>query len=253
MKLRMSNLAVNPLHQISQRTDGNLAFRFGTEASVATARAAWFERLQIHPKQVALLAGQHHHQLGTVPPEWLGRGIFTQLDEYPDLDAVLLEPGQLGMMLLADCLGLVIWSIDTPVVALVHAGYRGVAADLPVQAAITLTDKYQLAPESLRVWCSPALLAEHSVFDEGIYERFPATWREPYLTASGDLTYPWRLDWVKAALERLQSQAGIPKGAISTPLADTFTDARYFSHARTARLGDRPEGRHAILAGFLCD
>ena len=73
-------------------------------------------------------------------------------------DALLTrQPGVALLVRTADCLPLVMADPSRGVVAILHAGWRGLAAGLPLRVVMAFRQLYHSAPEALRVGIGPAI------------------------------------------------------------------------------------------------
>jgi len=72
------------------------------------------------------------------------------------------------IMLTADCLPIFITNRQGTVVALVHAGWRGLAADILHQTLKALN----LPPEEVLVWIGPAIGADKFIVKSDVYQAF---------------------------------------------------------------------------------
>ena len=149
------------------------------------------------------------------------------------------HPGQVLVVMTADCLPLLICADDGSEVAAVHAGWRGLAAGV-IEATV---EKMRTPPGRLIAWLGPAIGPQ--AFEVG------ADVRAAFLPSAGgaaafvpiparDGVDKWHCDLYQLARLRLAAQ-GISR--TSGGDACTVTDAaNYFSHRR-----DRMTGRIATL------
>lgn len=184
------------------------------------AEAAQMDRIvlgrQVHQSRVRL------HRAG--PP-----GILV----VPDTDGhAAASPGMLLAVTVADCVPVFLADSDGRAVALLHAGWRGVAAGILQRGLDVLRDRLDLAPEGLLLHAGPAICGE-------CYEVGPEVHRALDLPESGG---PAPVDLRRVLVERAR-ELGIRDGSITVSSRCTRCgDSPFFSHRR----GDR-ERQAAIL------
>lgn len=66
-------------------------------------------------------------------------------------------PGLLLTATVADCVPAVLWAPDAGAVALLHAGWRGVVAEIATRAIEELAARWGADPGTLRAWWGPAI------------------------------------------------------------------------------------------------
>ena len=141
---------------------------------------------------------------------------------------------RLGLLLavtVADCVPVYLVDPARRVVALLHAGWRGIAGNILLQGVQAL-GPYGSAPSSLELHLGPAICGE-------CYEVGPEVFEALGLAVP---TCPTPLD-VRAVLVRQASALGIPTGQISVSDRCTLCGtAGLFSHR-----GGRPERQAALL------
>lgn len=79
-----------------------------------------------------------------------------------------LQKNQVCVVLTADCLPLLITDTRGTKVAAIHAGWRGLAANI-IKATL---EQLNHAPQDLLVWFGPAISAEHFEVGSDVYEIF---------------------------------------------------------------------------------
>jgi YfiH family protein len=75
--------------------------------------------------------------------------------------AIVTQPGYAAALTTADCLPLVVVCPQPHVVAVIHAGWRGLAAGVIERTVATMCEAATLSdPQALRVWVGPAIQRE---------------------------------------------------------------------------------------------
>jgi YfiH family protein len=150
-----------------------------------------------------------------------------RLDTEPEADAALTrQPGVPVAVMTADCLPLLFCHRHQPLVAAVHAGWRGLC-----QGVIESTvEALHANPEDLLVWLGPAIgPAAYEVGDEvrsAFVAKYPVCASEFHPMASGK----WLANLYGLAWQRLK-RLGVEQIYGGTEC--TYSDsARFFSHRR---------------------
>jgi purine-nucleoside/S-methyl-5'-thioadenosine phosphorylase / adenosine deaminase len=147
-------------------------------------------------------------------------------------DAVLTRhPGRVCAVQVADCMPVLFAARDASVVAVAHAGWRGLAAGVLEETVARLS----VAGQELMAWLGPAISARH--FEVGDEVRAAFLERDP---AASDAFVPntrrrWQCDLAALARRRL---AALGVTEVSGGTWCTYTDpARFFSFRRDGRCG----------------
>jgi YfiH family protein len=173
--------------------------------------------------------------------------VHTSDDEPGDADGVMTDrEGVLLGVLGADCPGVLLVDERHHALALVHAGWRGVAASIVPRAVEAMRTAYGTRPGDLRAAIGPGIgQAAYEVGPEVADALRAAAPRAPLALKPG------RDDRVFADLGRViaaQLEAsGVAPEAVERSPHCTYRDAAlFFSHRRDAERA----GRHALLAGW---
>ncbi|HET7569240.1 MAG TPA: peptidoglycan editing factor PgeF [Gammaproteobacteria bacterium] len=171
-------------------------------------------------------------------PAWLeqvhGTRVLELHDEPPTApaDAALTrKPGVVLAVLTADCLPVVLAASDGSAVAVVHAGWRGMAADI-IEAAI---EALAVAPDRLQAWLGPAI--GPAAYEVGADVRAAFVDRDAGAAAAFMAGRPdkWQCDLYALARRRLAA-AGVE--AVSGGGFCTYSDReRFFSYRRDGQCG----------------
>ena len=146
---------------------------------------------------------------------------------------VTREPGILLGVTLADCVPLFLVAPDARIVALAHAGWRGIVEGVVEETLASLRDRFGASPKDLRAHLGPAVCGR--CYEVGPEIHAALGYAAPEIPSPVDL----RLE----AAGRLAG-AGVEADAVTVSSHCTKCgDVPYFSH----RGGDT--GRHAALLG----
>jgi YfiH family protein len=172
-----------------------------------------------------------------LPPQ-AGEGAIRQSPPVADA-AVTCTPNVVLAILTADCLPVVIACENSPALAVVHAGWRGLADGVLENAVRCM----ECPAPSLMAWLGPAIGRTAFEVGDDVYAAFDAA-RDAETAlcfTPTDVSGKWHADLAALARLRLR-RLGISK--ISGGTWCTHSDAqRFFSYRR-----QRDEGRMATLA-----
>lgn len=159
---------------------------------------------------------------------------------------VTSTPGVLLTVGVADCVPALLVAPEAGAVALLHAGWRGVAAGILARGAAALAEAYGAEPASLRAWWGPAIGPCCYPVGEEVVTAIRATGTGPGTAgwAERDAGGAWRVD-LRAALTRQAEGLGIPAEAVAASPRCTSCDPALHSYRRAAGGG----GRMLAVAG----
>lgn len=155
------------------------------------------------------------------------------------------RPGLLLTVGIADCVPALLRGPDA--IALLHAGWRGVAADIVPRGIALLAERYGHEPGELRAWWGPSIGPCHYPVGPEVVEAITATTagrRRSAWTSRGD-DGRWRVD-LRAALTCQAEDAGVAVASIASSAVCTACDPRYHSYRRASGGG----GRMVAVAGI---
>lgn len=187
-----------------------------------------------------------------VEPQWLGQvhGIAVADLDAPDPGlradaAVSSRPGRVCVVMTADCLPVVLASIDGAVVGVAHAGWRGLAAGV-VEATVDAMRGKVPAATPLQAWLAPAIGAANFEVDDDVRSVFLAADGQAAPAFARNAAGRWQCDLYGLARQRLH-RAGVER--ISGGGHCTYAEAdRFFSHRRDVQhRGLDATGRMATL------
>ena len=149
------------------------------------------------------------------------------------------QPGLALCAQTADCTPVLLYDRETRSIAAIHAGWRGVVAQVIPAAIRALSEAYGARAESLQAVIGPAVSAENYRVGPEVLEQFEAL----FGTLDETLALPRDVEGgaglnVSEGARRQLIAAGVPEANIAWIKACTFADAdRFFSCRRAAREG----------------
>jgi YfiH family protein len=220
-----------------------MSFVYGEEPTVIKARSSFLRKQGLQTENAVFIKLEHGTKVHKVGDEHKGNLVDPKLQEKLIGDGLITD--QVGLtlfMVVADCIGAIIYDPAHRAVGLIHAGRKGVEQNILAEAVGQMKSAYGSSPSELRLITSPAISAESYVFDssDGIDTEF---WGNDLSKGEDG---KWHMD-VKSKFSNQALECGLQKDNISIDSTDTFTDKNYFSHRRSMATGES-EGRFAVFA-----
>jgi YfiH family protein len=198
--------------------------------------------------QPIIAAQVHGSEVALVTDDDAGRGNFSHADAIEGSDALVTKANGVPLISLsADCLSLVLGDPQAKVLAVLHGGWRGLAAGV-IQNTVAQMVASGAKPERIFVAGTPAI--GPCCFEVG-HDVAAALEASDDCVVNKTSDKVW-IDLQRVALNRLK-QASIPESQIH--LSETCTccqrdgsESLYFSHRRSTRAGEKHTGRMALVA-----
>ena len=226
----------------SRVSDGNLSYTKGPATEVTASRSKYLFDQGIDPTDCVAISLVH----GNLVVEVSKNDATDLLDKNQQAgiiaDGLMTSTPGLGLFLaVGDCMPVVVYNSKLKILALLHAGRKGVELNILDSAIKQMIQKGSNVADII-IESGPSISAESYVFDNTT-EIDTALW-------SGNLSYgsdkKYHMDVKKKFLEQALA-LGIPKKNITISTIDTFTNKNYFSHRRSLATGEY-EGRFAVIA-----
>jgi YfiH family protein len=173
-----------------------------------------------------------------------GRGTRELVDGIADTDILITSsPGTSLAILVADCVPLALLDPEAGVLAAVHAGWRGTAAQASTRALGAMA-ALGAVPARVVVFIGPGVHPAHYQVDQGVHEALTRAVAPHSLlpeVAQSDGPGHWRVDLMAANRQQLLLAGVTPEHILDCGV--TTSDDDYFSDRAS-----RPCGRFALLA-----
>ncbi len=172
------------------------------------------------------------------------RGDSPPRDAAPrDADILVSDDPSIALAIqTADCVPLLTADRRTGVVAAAHAGWRGLAARVPVVAVRALVEAFGTDPADLLGAVGPSICAQKYEVDAVVRDAFAAGGVAPAEIARwflpGARPERWQFDGWLAAVDQLES-AGVARGSIHAATLCTATQPLLCSYRRDGRAAGR--------------
>jgi YfiH family protein len=218
---------------LSQKTDSNLrVFRDDNNKLTETARQQYFSSLGLDYNQVVAADLVHGDNIVLVTGDNKARVI-------PNCDALTTNTsGIILAITVADCLPLYFFDQDKKAVALAHAGWRGVQANIAGKVVKFMEKSYDSSPDDIAVFVGPHIGSCHFEVQSDVAEEF-ALWPN-YIEMRAGKTFIDLAGIVRAQL----LETGInPESINISPDCTYCLPNKYFSYRR-----DHPEEFEVMAA-----
>ncbi|NDY94920.1 peptidoglycan editing factor PgeF [Wenzhouxiangella limi] len=172
------------------------------------------------------------------PARWLkqvhGTGVIPVDDWHPGIEADAAWTDRRRAVLAiqaADCLPLLLADAESGVVAAAHAGWRGLAADIPGAVVQALP----VSPGRLTAWIGPGISAPQYAVGEAVRSAFEALELDLSTSFFADAQGTWRCD-LKDIARQLLVRAGVGT-VLDSGLCTAADPERFFSYRRDGQCG----------------
>jgi YfiH family protein len=227
------NFSHDLIFGLSEKADGNMKLssdKFGQQCR--ENREQFFRRLGLSDKNVISAGWQHGHKVTAVPSGEPGKILS-------DSDALITDqPGLVLILIVADCLPLYFYDPIQRVIALAHAGWRGIESNIAAAVIQDFIDKYHSRPADIAVFVGPHIKKCHFEVKADVISIF-AAYPEAIVNRDGK-TY---LD-LAGVVRRQLLNVGLRENNIDVSSDCTYClSDKYFSFRR-----DHPQELEAMLA-----
>ncbi|MGE4336199.1 MAG: peptidoglycan editing factor PgeF [Pigmentiphaga sp.] len=147
--------------------------------------------------------------------------------------AVSRQAGRVLAVLTADCLPVVLADGEVGIVAVAHAGWRGLAAGVLEATVAAMRSRRSGGPLRLRAWMGPAIGCDTFEVGDDVREAMGAAGAFAFRPKAG-MPGKWWCDLTALAAQRLQ-MLGVDD--IAAAGACTVQDGRWYSFRRDGRTG----------------
>lgn len=233
------------IHGVATAEFGNMSFRYGSPKEVRENRKTFFNQLHVPESHVIAAQLEHGHKIYDVTGSDRGKGILLPEDSNTtDILVTSIQEAYL-FLVVADCLALFFYEPVKRVIALAHAGWKGVEQQVPTLTVTHMVEKYGCNPKYIRIGMSPALQSQSAIFPSPIEQESLPGWKKYISRSSNGFC---SVDTPQYAYDQLMN-AGILPDNIERSMIDTRTSPEYFSHRRSVEIGS-DEGRFGCLIGL---
>jgi YfiH family protein len=189
----------------------NLSFDKGEHTAVLAHRQHVLQALDLAQTTLCTVRQVHGNQVCIVDAAMLQRGLTGIA-----ADALVTNLAQVTLgVLVADCLPIVLYALDTPVIALVHAGRMGTYHRVVQHTLETIEHRFATLPAQVYAMLGPVIGACCYTLDRRavgpFQDQFPA-WEQFFIPHGPEC---WTMDLLTANTLQLRA-AGVPAAQIDT-------------------------------------
>jgi YfiH family protein len=189
----------------------NLSFDKGEHTAVLAHRQHVLQALGLEQTDLCTVRQVHGNQVCIVDATMLQRGLTGLV-----ADALVTNLAQVTLgVLVADCLPIVLYALDTPIIALVHAGRMGTYQRVVQHTLKTIEHRFATPAAQVHAVLGPAIGACCYTLDRRavrpFQEQFP-TWEQFFIPHGPER---WTMDLLTANTLQLRA-AGVPAEQIDT-------------------------------------
>lgn len=233
------------IHATSTRHGGNSTGEFGTmnfglttgddTQTVLKNREKFFETLGLSPESVVYAQQTHSDHIVNVDEKVIHSFSPNSPRYIPDTDALITCMKNVPLAILtADCLPIFLFDRATPVIGLVHAGWRGTKSHIADKTMQAMKKNFDSKPENMCAWISAGINVCCYQVGEDIRQDFSQEYGKYIEAVKGD-----KLNLVEINRFQLQN-AGIPESSIfSTPYCTSHDNELFYSYRRNGKKSGR--------------
>ncbi|MDO4670549.1 MAG: peptidoglycan editing factor PgeF [Aerococcus sp.] len=191
-------------------------------------RDQWIQARQTHSDVVCEVT----HRNG-------GWGFDEIMTAVQDCDGLYTMESELMLAIFtADCVPVIFWDETSPLIGVIHSGWRGTVQGITPKALLTIQNEKGIALKNLRVILGPSLAKAHFEVDEDVYLRFKHLGYTDNYSAYRPETHKYHIDNQGVVYEQCR-RIGIPEENITRSTFDTFSEETGFSYRQ-----NKTKGRH---------
>ena len=137
--------------------DGNVGYGAPRDRDDAwLMRVAWCRAIGLQAETIVTVNQIHGREVAVAKRSDAGRGARPGSDPLDEADALITaESGVTLMTLHADCLAVLLYAPDVPVVAVIHAGWRGTVAGVTRQTVQEMVRGFGAKPDRIVAYLGP--------------------------------------------------------------------------------------------------
>ena len=236
------------IHAFSDKSDGNMAVKFGAESEVYENRAGFLRKLKIETRQAVLMEVQHGTDIEFIDKGDSGKGMLPDVPGYKVDALVAMEDGVFPFLLVGDCLPIIMYDPQNRVTALAHLGWRNTDQKFIELLVSELKKECGTVPADLTVGIGPSIRKESYIYKEGEVAERNLKWGSEFLIPIGRGNIA--VDIAGYNIAQIV-ETGVKLDNIEISEVNTAQDQNYFSHYRSARIKREAEGRIATVVGMV--
>jgi len=239
----------NLIHHFSEKSDGNMANSINGVIcdfdKVLKNRKKFLKKIKVDINSTVCMWVTHSDEIIESPKEKMGASMKDYKKAVKVDGLITNKKGTYLFLLIADCLPIVIYDPVKEVLALIHAGWKGVDLEIVKKAIYQFKSKYNSKTENIVVGIGPCAKKE-SFVKENPSQKDDPRWKSFMEKMDGE---KYRVDLVGFTKKQLIDSGIKPENIFDSGI-DTVKDERFFSHYREHGLPLSKQGRFACVVGL---
>jgi len=235
------NTSKDIIYGISDRSQGNMSFKYGKRADVLANRRRFFAALNIDENKILKMNLDQSSKIA----------VLTKKQDIPsglvvEADAVITNIKDLFLFLLiGDCAPFFFFDPNKKVIALAHVGWGGTVGKLPVLVLARMASEFGSSLKDILIGIGPSLCDQCDIQPNPIQQAGIPEWKN-YLHSQGSFT---RIELRRFMADEL-AKIGIQNKQIEASNICTREDFKQFFSHEAAQAGLTEEGRFGCLLGL---
>lgn len=202
-----------------------------TRTDVLKNRHIFLKALNLTPSHYVQAHQTHSKHCVQVTQADGGRGFFDPSTAFDQTDALYtLEPDLLLAIFTADCVPLLFYDEESPLIGAIHSGWRGTVQNITQATFSTIFDRHpHLKPDTFHVQLGPSLSPLHFEVDKDVYEQFKGLNEASDCISYDSARKKWHID-NRRVVKNQCLKAGILEKNIRLYPLDTYESPYGFSY-----------------------
>jgi len=217
----------------------NLGLQVGdNQKKVLRNRQKFAAAIGVRPERFTTCAQVHGNNVQVITEDLIGRGAFSFADTVPETDALITNLTDVPLLLFyADCVPVMLADPVTGVIGLVHAGWRGTAAQIVKKTVLAMNEAFGVKPVNLLAAIGPSIGSCCYEVDDVVKDKMPDY--ETCFTANCDGKY--YLDLWQTNRQQLVESGVVPSNISTAGVCTNHNPELFFSYryenGKTGRMG----------------
>lgn len=238
--MKQINFHSDVILAVTEKSDGNIDYRYGGKRQVDANRKKIFDQLKIHPSE--LIEGEQIHFTRILhlyeenAKMWKGMSVT-------GVDGFVTDQTDISLMMrVADCVTVVLYDPVHKALGLFHAGWKGANAGVQLEGLQMMQQNFESEPKEIVAWLGPCAQKCCYTHTDAPKQIDSTEWNQ-YIDKKKNLYCVDLSGYIANSL----NQAGLLKKNISSSDECTIETEHYFSH-RGSKQNESDLGRFAVIA-----
>jgi YfiH family protein len=227
----------------------NLSFARGPQAHVRANRQRVLRALGLGHTRLSTVRQVHGNQVCVVDEQAVQRGVHGVA---ADALVTTLPEVSIGV-LVADCLPIVLYTCDPPVLAVVHAGRMGTYHRVVLRVLDVLRRHFAVRPERTHAVLGPAIGACCYTLDIRAVGPFQARFPDWETFCTPRAAGQWVMSLTAANRAQLRAAGILPQHVLAADVCTSCCNQHFYSHRAEGSAAGRGMGIAALLSAPKTD